>query len=40
MMSRAKSLEFILTTTDKEAFILESNLIKKHLPPLQHHPEG
>jgi len=32
MMSRAKFLEFILTTTDKEAFILESNLIKKHLP--------
>jgi excinuclease ABC subunit C len=32
MMSRAKGLEFILTTTDKEAFILESNLIKKHLP--------
>jgi excinuclease ABC subunit C len=32
MMSRARSLEFILTTTDKEAFILESNLIKKHLP--------
>jgi excinuclease ABC subunit C len=32
MMSRAKSLEFILTATDKEAFILESNLIKKHLP--------
>jgi len=32
MMSRAKSLEFILTSTDKEAFILESNLIKKHLP--------
>jgi excinuclease ABC subunit C len=32
MMSRASSLEFILTTTDKEAFILESNLIKKHLP--------
>jgi excinuclease ABC subunit C len=32
MMNRAKSLEFILTTTDKEAFILESNLIKKHLP--------
>jgi excinuclease ABC subunit C len=32
MMSRAKSLEFILTRTDKEAFILESNLIKKHLP--------
>jgi excinuclease ABC subunit C len=32
MLNRAKSLEFILTTTDKEAFILESNLIKKHLP--------
>jgi excinuclease ABC subunit C len=32
LMSRAKSLEFILTSTDKEAFILESNLIKKHLP--------
>ncbi len=32
MMGHAKSLEFILTTTDKEAFILESNLIKKHLP--------
>ena len=32
MMSRARALEFILTTTDKEAFILESNLIKKHLP--------
>jgi len=32
MMGRAKSLEFILTSTDKEAFILESNLIKKHLP--------
>src|SRR4030042_4505275 len=32
MMSHAKSLEFIMTTTDKEAFILESNLIKKHLP--------
>jgi len=32
MVNRARSLEFILTTTDKEAFILESNLIKKHLP--------
>lgn len=32
MMNRAESLEFILTTTDKEAFILESNLIKRHLP--------
>jgi len=32
MMRRARTLDFILTTTDKEAFILESNLIKKHLP--------
>jgi len=32
MMNRARSLEFILTTTDNEAFILESNLIKKHRP--------
>ena len=32
MMRRAETLDFILTTTDKEAFILESNLIKKHLP--------
>jgi len=32
MMSRARGLDIILTSTDKEAFILESNLIKKHLP--------
>jgi len=32
MMHRARSLEFILTSNEKEAFILESNLIKKHLP--------
>ncbi|MBW2028068.1 MAG: excinuclease ABC subunit UvrC [Deltaproteobacteria bacterium] len=32
MMSRAKSLEYMLTSTEKEAFILESNLVKKHLP--------
>ncbi len=32
MMRKAKGLDTILTTTDKEAFILESNLIKKHLP--------
>ena len=32
MMSKAKGLETLLTTTDKEAFILESHLIKKHLP--------
>jgi excinuclease ABC subunit C len=32
MMGRARSLEYILTSNEKEAFILESNLIKKHLP--------
>ncbi|MEJ2723686.1 MAG: excinuclease ABC subunit UvrC [Deltaproteobacteria bacterium] len=32
MMNRAKGLDIILTSTDKEAFILESHLIKKHLP--------
>jgi len=32
MMERARDLDTILTTTEKEAFILESNLIKKHLP--------
>lgn len=32
MMHRASSLDYILTSNEKEAFILESNLIKKHLP--------
>ena len=32
MMHRARSLEYILTFNEKEAFILESNLIKKHIP--------
>lgn len=32
MVHRSRSLEYILTSTEKEAFILESNLIKKHLP--------
>jgi excinuclease ABC subunit C len=32
MMKRASGLEFIMTTTEKEAFILESNLIKKFMP--------
>jgi excinuclease ABC subunit C len=32
MMNRAKGLDIILTSTDKEAFILEGHLIKKHLP--------
>jgi len=32
MMHRARTLEYILTSNEKEAFILESNLIKKHLP--------
>jgi excinuclease ABC subunit C len=32
MMRRASGLEFIITTTEKEAFILESNLIKRFMP--------
>ena len=32
MMKRAKGLDFILTSSEKEALILESTLIKKHLP--------
>jgi excinuclease ABC subunit C len=32
MMGKAKGLDYILTTTEKEAFILESNIIKRHLP--------
>ncbi len=32
MMKRARGLDSILTATEKEAFILESNLIKKYLP--------
>ncbi len=32
MMKNAKGLEHIITATENEAFILESNLIKKHLP--------
>jgi excinuclease ABC subunit C len=32
MMNRAKGLDILLTSTDKEAFILEGHLIKKHLP--------
>ncbi len=32
MMNRAKGLDYILTATETEAFILESNLVKKHLP--------
>ncbi|MFH1491123.1 MAG: excinuclease ABC subunit UvrC [Pseudomonadota bacterium] len=32
MMSRAVGLDFILTSTEKEAFILESSLIKKNMP--------
>ncbi|MBW1668889.1 MAG: excinuclease ABC subunit UvrC [Deltaproteobacteria bacterium] len=32
MINRARGLGVILTSTEKEAFILESNLIKKHLP--------
>lgn len=32
MMKRASGLEYIITTTEKEAFILESNLIKRFMP--------
>ena len=32
IMKRAEDLDYILTATEKEAFILESNLIKKHKP--------
>ena len=32
LMSRVRSIEFIMTHTEKEAFILESSLIKKHKP--------
>ncbi len=32
MMERARDLDTILTATEKEAFILESNLIKQYLP--------
>ncbi len=32
MMKRAHGLDFILTSTEKEALILESSLIKKHMP--------
>ncbi|MDB4443913.1 excinuclease ABC subunit UvrC [bacterium] len=32
LMKRAKNLDFFLTATEKEAFILESNLVKKYMP--------
>jgi len=32
MMKRAGGLDFILTDTEQEAFILEGHLIKKHMP--------
>ena len=32
MVSKARYLEYILTETENEAFILESTLIKKHMP--------
>lgn len=32
MMDRARGLDYILTATDNEAFIVESSLIKKHMP--------
>ncbi len=33
MIQRARDLEVIVTTTEKEALLLEATLIKKHLPP-------
>ena len=32
LLERVEKLDFILTANEKEALILESNLIKKHLP--------
>lgn len=32
MIKKAKSLDYILTSTENEAFILESSLIKSHMP--------
>ncbi len=32
MMKQARGIDFILTSTEKEALILEDNLVKKHLP--------
>src|SRR4030065_2386852 len=32
LMARVSDIEFITTTTEKEALILENNLIKKHYP--------
>ena len=32
LVSRVRDLEFIITTTEKEALILENNLIKEHRP--------
>jgi excinuclease ABC subunit C len=32
LMARAESVEFLATTTEKEAFLLEASLIKKHRP--------
>jgi excinuclease ABC subunit C len=33
MLKKAKKLEFILTPGDRDALVLESNLIKSHQPP-------
>ena len=32
MLKRAHSLDFLVTSTEQEAFILEGNLIKRHMP--------
>jgi excinuclease ABC subunit C len=33
MMNKARSIDFILTRSDRDALLLESNLIKHHQPP-------
>jgi excinuclease ABC subunit C len=33
MLQKAYDIDFILTDTEEEAFLLENNLIKKYQPP-------
>ena len=40
MVRQIADLETIVTHTELEALALESNLIKKHKPALQHHSAG
>ncbi|NIR15325.1 MAG: excinuclease ABC subunit C, partial [Desulfobacterales bacterium] len=32
MMNKAEGLDYFLTATEKEAFILEDTLVKRHMP--------